>query len=99
MDIVTCPGLLSFGPDGIFDEENSSPLREAGYIPATAASPRALVSYLRSVMFKSRSTPGEFADVEIPVAAISDADGFLFEFVNDLIQVDVLGENIHEQIS
>src|SRR6266516_1853677 len=48
---------------------------------------------------ESRSTPGEFANVEIPVTTISDSDGFLFEFVNDLIQVNVLWKNIHEQIS
>jgi hypothetical protein len=46
-----------------------------------------------------RSAPSEFADVEIPVTAISDSDGFLFEFVNDIINVDVLWENVHEQIS
>ena len=43
--------------------------------------------------------PGEFADVEIPVAAIGDANGFLFEFVNDFLHVDVFRENVHEQIS
>src|SRR5438045_2474405 len=48
---------------------------------------------------ESRSTPGEFANVEIPVTTISDSDGFLFEFVNDLIQVNVLWKNIHKQIS
>src|SRR5215471_14902425 len=49
--------------------------------------------------FAGRLAPREFADVEIPVTAISDSDGFLFEFVNDLIHVDVLWENVHEQIS
>src|SRR5206468_2808543 len=52
-----------------------------------------------SVERAGRLAPGEFADVEIPVTTIGDADGFLFEFVNYFIDVDMFRENVHEQIS
>jgi len=48
---------------------------------------------------ESRSAPRELADVEVPVTAIRDTDGFLFEFVNYFLELDVSRQNIDEQIS
>jgi hypothetical protein len=44
-------------------------------------------------------SPGEFADVHVPVAAVGHAHGFLFLLVDDLGEVHRRGQNIYQHVA